>query len=112
MAALGVFGFIIFLGVGIAQMYVGFLGIEYHFGEIWAWVAIGAAFFLRVMFPLTIGTYFGAVDVLGWPWYGGLAAAAPGLLFILPAMVTGVIETVFKPKPKASETIIDHDERG
>jgi len=70
MAALGVFGFLIFIGVGIAQAYVGFLGIEYHFGEVWGWVAIGAAFILRIMFPLTIATYFGAVDVLGWPWYG------------------------------------------
>ena len=110
MAALGRVGFLIFLGVGIAQMYVGFLGIDYHFGELWAWGAIGLAFFLRIMFPLTIGTYFGAVDVLGWPWYGGVALAAPGLLFILPAMVTSVLETVFKPKQKASETIIDQDE--
>ena len=110
MAALGIFGFIIFLGIGITQIYVGFLGIEYNFGEIWAWGAICLAFFLRIMFPLTIGTYFGAVDVLGWPWYGGVALAAPGLLFILPAMVTSVIQTVFKPKPKAGETIIEHDE--
>ena len=110
MAALGAFGFIIFLVVGIAQAYVGFLGIEYHFGELWAWGAIVLAFFLRIMFPLTIGTYFGAVDVLGWPWYGGVALAAPGLLFILPAMVTGVLETMFKPKQKAENTIIDHDE--
>lgn len=65
MAALGAFGFIIFLVVGIAQAYVGFLGIEYHFGELWAWAAIGLAFFLRIMFSLTIGTYFGAVDVSG-----------------------------------------------
>ena len=46
------------------------------------------------------------------PGMAVLPQAAPGLLFILPAMVTGVLETVFKPKPKASETIIDHDERG
>ena len=43
------------------------------------------------MFPLTIGTFFGALDVFGWPWFGALALAAPGLLFIVPAMITSAI---------------------
>ena len=111
MAALGGFGFLIFIGVGIAQAYVGFLGIEYHFGEVWGWVAIGAAFILRIMFPLTIATYFGAVDVLGWPWYGALALTAPGLLFAAPAMITAVLGTVLSKDKDAKSTIIDHDDR-
>ena len=95
MAALGVFGFILFLGVGIVQIYAGFLGIEYHLGYWWAVAAIGASFLLRIMLPLTIGTFFGAMDVWGWPWYGAAAFAAPGLLFIIPAMTTAAISSVF-----------------
>ena len=51
---------------GIVQIWLGFLGIDYHLGNIFAFGALGLAFLLRIMFPLTIGTYFGVVDVLGW----------------------------------------------
>ena len=111
MAALGILGFFIFIVVGLAQAYVGFLGIEYHFSAIWGWVAIGAAFVLRIMFPLTIATYFGAVDVLGWPWYAGILLAAPGLLFVAPAMITAVLSTVFSKEQDAKSMTIDHDEK-
>ena len=53
------------------------------------------------MLPLTIGTFFGALDVWGWPWYGALLFAAPGLLFTLPGAVglalVGVVN-LFKGK--------------
>lgn len=111
MAAMGILGFLIFLAVGIVQAYVGFLGIEYHFSEVWAWVAIGAALMFRIMLPLTVATYFGAVDVLGWHWLGGVALAAPGLLFAVPAMITAVIGTVFSKQQKSDPTVIDHDEK-
>ena len=84
--------FILFLVVGLAQMYVGFLGIDYHFGYTAASIAVLCAFFLRIMFPLTIGSFFGAMDVLGWEWYQALLLAAPGLLFVMPAMITSIIE--------------------
>ena len=54
------------------------------------------------MFPLTIGTFFGALDVWGWPWYGALAFAAPGLLFIGPALVTSAISTLVEKKSYSS----------
>ena len=38
------------------------------------------------MLPITIGSYFGAVDVMGWDWYVGLAIAAPGLYFVAAAL--------------------------
>jgi hypothetical protein len=98
MAALGVLGGIIFLIVGIAQIWAGYIGIEYHWGAIWAAGAIGVAFVFRLMLPLTIGSFFGAMDVWGWPWYGAAAFAAPGLLFILPAMVTAAATSLFNRK--------------
>ena len=98
MAAFGVLGGILFLIVGIVQIYVGFIGIEYHLGSGFAFGALFIGFFFRIMFPLTIGTFFGALDVWGWPWYGALAFAAPGLLFIVPALVTGAISTLVEKK--------------
>ena len=34
----------------------------------------------------------------GWPWYGALALAAPGLLFIVPALVTAAISSLMEKK--------------
>lgn len=39
----GVAFFILFIAVGLAQLYAGFLGIEFHFGQIWAWAGVGVA---------------------------------------------------------------------
>ncbi len=100
MAAFGVLGGILFLLVGIVQIYVGYIGIEHHLGAGFAIGALAIGFVFRIMFPLTIGTFFGALDVWGWPWYGALALAAPGLLFIVPALVTSAISTLFEIKNK------------
>lgn len=91
MPLLGAFSGIIFLIVGIIQIFVGYIGIEYHLGSGFAIGALILGFVFRIMFPLTIGTFFGALDVFGWPWFGALALAAPGLLFIVPAMITSAI---------------------
>ena len=73
--------------LGLVQFYLGFVGIESHLG-VWAAIAeLLAAIFLHFTLPLTIGTYFGAVDVLGWPWWAGVLIAAPGLLLVVPGMV-------------------------
>ena len=85
---------IFFLVLGAVQVYVGFLGIEYHLGTGLAWLAIFLAFGLRILLPLTIGTFFGALNVLGWPWFGALALAAPGLLFAIPSLITSVLATL------------------
>lgn len=90
----GIAFFILFIVVGAAQIYAGFLGIEYHFGQIWAWVIAGGCIFFRLMLPLTIGTFFGAMDVWGWEWYWAALFAAPGLLFMVPALIAGAIENI------------------
>ena len=59
---------LLFVAVGIFQIWLGYVGIEHHFGTGWAIGAIVAAFGFRVMLPLTAGSYFGAVDVMGWEW--------------------------------------------
>ena len=98
MAAFGILGGLLFLLVGVVQIIVGYVGIEHHLGAGFAIGALVLGFVFRIMFPLTIGTFFGALDVWGWPWYGALALAAPGLLFIVPALVTAAISTLVEKK--------------
>ena len=94
LATLGVFGALLFFAFGIAQIAVGMLGIEYHFGSFWAYTAVFLAIFLRILLPVTIGSYFGAVDVLGWDWYFALAFATPGLLFVIPGLIAAVLSSM------------------
>ena len=98
MAAFGILGGILFLFVGVVQIFVGYIGIEHHLGAGFAIGALVLGFVFRIMFPLTIGTFFGALDVWGWPWYGALALAAPGVLFIVPALVTAAIATLVEKR--------------
>ena len=91
---------LLFVAVGIFQIWLGYVGIEHHFGTGWAIGAIVAAFGFRVMLPLTAGSYFGAVDVMGWEWYIGLVIAAPGLLFAAPYLVTAALEPLLKQSQK------------
>ena len=117
MAVLGVLCVLAMIGLGIAQIYLGTLGIHYHFGYFWASVAIFVGIVMRIGLPFSIGAYFGAVDVMGWPWYVGVALMVPGLLLIFPAIVVEFCRNLFngtpplfKSKREEDETIIDHDE--
>jgi hypothetical protein len=83
----GGFGVILMLGIGLAQIVIGYIGIEYHFGSGWAIGVLVLAFVFRFTLPLTIGTFFGALDVFGWPWYGALLITLPGLLFMVPGAI-------------------------
>tara|TARA_B100001287_G_C22457651_1_gene423540 strand:- start:272 stop:682 length:411 start_codon:yes stop_codon:yes gene_type:complete len=96
MGYLGAFTGIAFLIIGIVQAIVGYLGIEYHLGTLAAVIAILIAFFFRIMLPLTIGTFFGALNVLNWHWFGALILTIPGLLFVVPAMVTAAIGSLMQ----------------
>lgn len=80
-------GVIFFLLIGLVQIVVGYLGIEYHLGSGWAIGLVIASIFFRISFPLTIGTFFGALDVLGWPWYGALILTLPGVLLMVPGAI-------------------------
>lgn len=97
-ASLGTVGIILFLLFGLAQLFVGTWGIDYHFGAFWATVAFILAIVFRFTLPVTIGSYFGAINVLGWDWYFALAFAAPGLLFILPATVGVLLSSIAKSR--------------
>ena len=76
--------------LAIAQLIAGYIGIQHHLGTIVAVLAVLAAFALRFTLPLTIGAFFGAMNVWGWPWYGALAFALPGLAF-MALMIPGAL---------------------
>jgi hypothetical protein len=94
--AFSVLGAIAFLLFGIAQIYAGYVGIDHHLGAIWAFAAVFLALGLRFTVPITIGAFFGAMDV--WHWHWSLAAlfAAPGLIFIIPGMLASIVSSMKK----------------
>lgn len=80
---------------GIAQLYLGYVGIEDWLGSGWAYGALALAFFTRIMLPLTVGTYLAMTNVYGYEWWIAAIVAAPGLLLIVPAMVTDTFSKIF-----------------
>jgi hypothetical protein len=98
-AALGLLGFIAFLGLGIAQLVAGFVGIEHGIGSIWAWIALIAVFALRFTLPMTIGSFFGAMNVWGWHWTLAGLFAAPGLLLLIPGVLALIVPSFKGTRP-------------
>jgi hypothetical protein len=81
----GIAGGIFFAGsllYGLAQVAVAFIGIEHYWGFLAAAGIIGLSFFFRFTLPITIGSFFGAYAVMGWPWYWAALFAAPGIAFM------------------------------
>ena len=98
----GGFGVILMLGIGLAQIVIGYIGIEYHFGSGWAIGAVVLALMFRFSFPLTVGTFFGAMDVFGFSFIVALLITLPGLLLMIPgaiaAGIAGLLSS-FNSKP-------------
>lgn len=86
---------IVVLGYGLLQLYAGYLGIDLHFGSGWAIGAVVVALLLRFTLPITIGSFFGAMDVWGWHWVGAVLFAAPGLAFVA-LMIPGALQSLFR----------------
>jgi len=72
----------IFIFYGLSQFWAAFIGIQYHFGTGWALGALALAIFARFTLPITIGAFFGAMDVWGWSWLISFLFAAPGLAYM------------------------------
>jgi hypothetical protein len=90
------------LGIGLAQIVIGYIGIEYHFGAGWAIGAVVLALMFRFSFPLTVGTFFGAMDVFGFSFIVALLITLPGLLLMVPgAIAAGIagLASSFNSKP-------------
>ena len=96
---------IITLGIIVAlfcfYVVVGFLGIQflmepYQYGTFFAWVIILFSIFYRFTFLLlTIGVFFGIINVLEWHLIFAILFTLPSLLFIFPKQILN-----FKMKSK------------
>ena len=91
---MGILGFIGIIALSIFQLTAGFSGIEYHFGELWAFIAIGLALLFRITLPITIACFFGATDVWGWHWAWALALTLPGFVFFIPGFIMSAFESI------------------
>lgn len=89
----GCAGAILMLLYGAAQIYAGALGISHELGHWWAFAALVAAFMFRFTLPITIGSFFGAMNIWGWHWIWALLFAAPGLAF-MALMIPGALAAV------------------
>ena len=84
---------------------IGFLGIQeltkpYPYGTFFTWVIIFFGIFYRFTFLLlTIGVFFGIVNVLEWHWIIALLFTLPSFVFIFPKQILS-----FKIKSKSKNT--------
>ena len=83
---------------------VGFLGIQYlmlpyQYGTFFAWAIILFSIFYRFTFLLlTIGVFFGIINVLEWHLIFAILFTLPSLLFIFPKQILN-----FKMRSKKTE---------
>lgn len=87
---LGGISFLAFVAYAIAQFVAGFVGIEHHLGLVWACLALVAALGLRFTLPITIGAFFGAMNVWGWHWFFAAIFVAPGLVVMIPGVLVAI----------------------
>tara|TARA_Y100001970_G_C13636866_1_gene556898 strand:- start:102 stop:581 length:480 start_codon:yes stop_codon:yes gene_type:complete len=86
---------------------VGFLGIQYllepyQYGTFFAWIIILFSIFYRFTFLLlTIGVFFGIINVLEWHIIVAILFTLPSLLFIFPKQILNFkMKSYNKTKPK------------
>ena len=96
-------------------MIVGFLGIQFlmepfQYGTFFAWVIILFSIFYRFTFLLlTIGVFFGIINVLKWHLIFAVLFTLPSLLFIFPKQI---LNFKMKSKNKTKPQKDDFDEFG
>ena len=92
---------------------VGFLGIQFlmepfQYGTFFAWVIILFSIFYRFTFLLlTIGVFFGIINVLEWHLIFAVLFTLPSLLFIFPKQI---LNFKMKSKNKTKPQKDDFDE--
>lgn len=89
---LGIIAIWIFpLAFGVFLIGTGYMGLDLQWGVGWAIAGMFCAFILRTTLPLMIGSYIYVTKVWDWEWYFALLFIFPGLLFVVPMMMGGVI---------------------
>ncbi|MCI5046401.1 MAG: hypothetical protein MRY59_02775 [Aquisalinus sp.] len=90
--------FILIIFYGLAQLVAGFAGIEYHWGFGWALGVVGISLLTRVTIIITIAAFIGAKDVWGWHWLAALIFAAPGIIFMVAALIPSAFKSLTRLK--------------
>ena len=92
---------------------VGFLGIEYlmqpyKYGTFFAWIIILFSIFYRFTFLLlTIGVFFGVINVLEWHTIFAILFTLPSLVFIFPKQI---LSFKMKSQQKSNKTYQNYNE--
>ncbi len=86
----GIFG-IVFLIYMFAQLDASYEGIAHYWGNGWAIGILIGSFVVRSVLPITIGAFYGAMEVWGWSWYGSLLFAVPGLALVIPSVLALIL---------------------
>ena len=83
----------VLLILGLVQVVAAFQGLALLIGPVWVVVVLVASLFLG-LFPIvvTVGAFMGMLKVWDWPWYFAALFAAPGLLFMAPALMAGALQ--------------------
>ena len=92
---------------------VGFLGIEYlmqpyKYGTFFAWIIILFSIFYRFTFLLlTVGVFFGIINVLEWYIIFAILFTLPSLVFIFPKQI---LSFKMKSQQKSNKTYQNYNE--
>lgn len=81
---IGIFIIIILFLLMIFHLIVGFLGIQDLLGTFVAILTTILCIFLKFPLPLSIGFFFGIINVLEWHWIIAVFLTLPGLIFLTP----------------------------
>lgn len=87
----GVLWFFAVAAYSLVYLYSGFVGLADAAGVGWALGALAMLVLVRLSLPITVGAFLCASEVWRWHWAGALAWALPGLLVVLPGMLTSAV---------------------
>ena len=85
-------GCLLFAIYGIAQIIAAYVGFDYYVGVFFAALIMAVCMFLRFTLPITVASFLGAMNVWEWHWFWALLFAAPGLVFIIPSILTSLLQ--------------------
>lgn len=87
------FGYLLGLAFCLAALmlcWLAWIGLEGQFGWRLALGGVVLGVVARINFPVVVGLYFYAHNILDWPMAEAIAFSLPGLLIIAPSVATGV----------------------
>jgi hypothetical protein len=91
------FGYLLGLAFCLAALmlcWLAWMGLENQFGWRWALGGVIVGVLLRINFPVVVGLYFYAHNLMDWPMAESMAFALPGLLLIAPSVATTVFGAI------------------